>query len=340
MTEVDLLHAVPTTISTSTAYRDDVAQVGRLVDGDLESAWNSATENLAGAFIDIEVPRDATVTAIALTAGFPKVGENGDLFTGNHRVRHVRVARDGVLVREQDLDIEDRGLQRIELPAGTMGGVFRVELSDLAPGTRTRWREACVSEIQVMGSAPAARAGVVAPTSRIGAIEVPTVAAAGTEPLGDEGIADDELGDEGMEDEDPNIGGGAPSAAGAGTDPAAGPEIIVREGLHLTELVLARGIESRRPLDPGHTFSKASDDKIYCYVRVANPDREETAVYIGWEPVDQPTEDPGREQTVQASPEWVTFSFTGTRRRAGRYRCVVRDTGGEVLGRAAFDLTE
>jgi hypothetical protein len=39
-------------------------------------------------------------------------------------------------------------------------------------------------------------------------------------------------------------------------------------------------------------------------------------------------------------PTYVTFAFTGTARRAGRWACVIRNDNDEVLGRAEFDLTE
>jgi len=82
--EVDLLHAVQTEAGVSSAYRDDVSQVARLFDGDLETTWNSRTGDLAGSWIEISLPEDVTVTAIEITAGYTKVDGDRDLFTGNH----------------------------------------------------------------------------------------------------------------------------------------------------------------------------------------------------------------------------------------------------------------
>jgi hypothetical protein len=341
---VDLTRAVPIQISASSAYRDEVAQVERLFDGDLETSWNSRSDDLSGAWLELLVPNEVTVTSIEITAGFTKMSGTRDLFTGNHRVRRVRVDRNHQLVREQTLDVENRELQPIEI--GQPGGLYRISLTEVVPGTNANWREACVSELRVMGTASTATAGAHTPTASLGALVMPagSEAIAAGDPL-DDGVEDDvdlgvgdDMGDEDLGDDGMDEGGGG--SLGAGTEPSAGPELVEREGIHVTELVLAKAIESRRPVDPGVSFSRADTSRVYCYIRVANPDRVETSVFIGWEPVDRPTEELGREQSIQAHPEWVTFAFTGTTRRNGQYRCVVKEGDGTVLARAAFDLTD
>ena len=166
--------------------------------------------------------------------------------------------------------------------------------------------------------------------------EVATEAATDEEaPAADEGAAD-----EALDEAEPVAGGPAIGAGAPGVDPSAGPELVQREGLHLTELVLATGIESRRPVDPRTTFSKAEHTSVYCYMRIANPERTETEVFLDWEPVDAPREGPGRAVRVAAQHQWVTFAYTRTGARPGRYRCVIRDAAGEILARAAYDLTD
>jgi hypothetical protein len=175
---VELLHAIPTSVAVSSAYRDDPAQVARLVDGDLETAWNSRTGELAGAWIDVSLPAEATVTAIALTAGFTHRTASSDLFEGNHRVSRVRVLRDGVEVAAQDLDVASRALQSI--PVRGAGGVYRVEVASVVAGSRPDWRETCISELRVMGHAPGASPGSATPRTAIGALpsaDAPAVAA-------------------------------------------------------------------------------------------------------------------------------------------------------------------
>ena len=166
---IDLLRAVPTAVAVSTAHRASPAQAPRLVDGDLATAWNSETGQHEGAWIDVRVPPDATVTAIQMTAGFTHETERTDLFTGNHRVSRVRVVHAGETVAEQELDIESRALQTIAIEGGG-GGDYRIELADLEPGTREDWREASVSELRVMGTAPDARPGRYAPRVSIGSL--------------------------------------------------------------------------------------------------------------------------------------------------------------------------
>ncbi len=84
---VELLHAVPSAVSVSSAYHDDVAQARKLVDGDMSTAWNSRTGDLVGAYIDVRIPESATVSSFEITAGFTREGGATDLFTGNHRVK-------------------------------------------------------------------------------------------------------------------------------------------------------------------------------------------------------------------------------------------------------------
>lgn len=165
---IDLLRSVPSAVAVSSVYEDRTAWLERLVDGDPESAWNSRSGDLAGAWIEVRVPAEVTVTSIELTAGFTRTGGRVDLFTGNHRVARVRVLRDGARLGEHALDPSSRALQ--PLPVNGPGGVYRIELLELVPGTRTDWREACVSELRVLGHPGAAPVREGAPALAVGAL--------------------------------------------------------------------------------------------------------------------------------------------------------------------------
>jgi hypothetical protein len=168
---VDLLHAVGTELAVSSAYRDQGAQVGRLVDGELATAWNSRTGDLVGAWIEVRLPAAAEVTGIALVPGFAHTSGESDLFTGNHRVARVRVLREGVEVGVFALATEARAL--VTVPATGAGGVWRIEVAEVLPGARTDWRETCISELQILGRAPDARPGERLPRTAIGALPEP-----------------------------------------------------------------------------------------------------------------------------------------------------------------------
>lgn len=203
---VDLLHAAATDVGVSSAYHDDLAQVGRLFDGDPATAWNSATDELVGAHIDVRVPAGADVTSIEIIPGFAREGGDEDLFTGNHRVSRVRIAIDGDRIGDYPLDVESRALQTIPVTGGA--GVWRIEVLDVVPGTHPSWRETCISELRVLGHVGTAPAGTT-PTASIGAIAPPTVVAAADR--AEEAIAEAAEGMEGLDegdayaDEDPAV---------------------------------------------------------------------------------------------------------------------------------------
>ena len=163
---VDLLHAVPSELRVSSVSRDETDQVEYLVDGDLETAWNSASGDLVGAWIEFVVPEAVRIGELRLTAGYTKRTERRDLFVGNHRVERIRVTQDGDLVVEQNLDVEERGMQTV--PIGRSGGRYRVEITGVREGTRRGWREVCVSEFRVAGQADDARPGGFSPTLGVG----------------------------------------------------------------------------------------------------------------------------------------------------------------------------
>jgi hypothetical protein len=170
-TPVDLLRSVRTDLAVSSVYRDQAIQTARLVDGDLETAWNSRTGELAGAWIEARIPASATVTSIALTAGFTKVNDGTDLFTGNHRVSRIRVLRDGTEVGSFALNVESRELQSFDLRGP--GGVYRIEVAEVVAGSRSSWREICISELRIFGTDPGAREGARLPQFGVGALPAP-----------------------------------------------------------------------------------------------------------------------------------------------------------------------
>ena len=130
-----------------------------LVDNKRETAWNSKTDDLVGAYISFAVPKETHVKRIDLSAGFDKSGPKGDYFTMNHRIRKVRVFALGNVEKEWDgtvgaigdftLDPNERRPQQI--PIDKPGGVFVIRVLEVIPGTKKEWRELTVSEVRVMG---------------------------------------------------------------------------------------------------------------------------------------------------------------------------------------------
>jgi len=149
---VNLLRLPGASVSVSSQVNNSVDLPDHLVDGNLQTAWNSKTGQLEGSWIAFSVPAEAHVSLIRLTVGYTGRKRGKDLFSMNHRIARVKITRDGVVLKEPALDTEDRNLQ--EIPIDSPGGAYKVEVLKTVTGTKPRWQETCVSEFQVLGIAP------------------------------------------------------------------------------------------------------------------------------------------------------------------------------------------
>jgi hypothetical protein len=171
---VNLLSAVPAVVAVSSTVDNRAILPEHLVDGKLETAWNSRTNQLVGAWIGVRLPADVKVETIKLTVGFTKKDKKlGDLFTMNPRITRVRILKDGKVLAEKALDPEMRSLQEIAVAGG--GGDYKIEVTDIVPGTKKTWREISISELQVWGTTTKPAPKPQKPVVRVGSFEPPTV---------------------------------------------------------------------------------------------------------------------------------------------------------------------
>src|SRR5207244_7057122 len=135
---------VPVAVRVSSRVANKKILPAHLVDRDLATAWNSATGDLVGAWIDVTLPRGAAIEELRMTAGFTGHGPTGeDYFTMNPRIRKVAVTADGKPAGTFALDIARRDLQSFSVHAGD---VLRIEVAAIEAGTKPSWREISVSE--------------------------------------------------------------------------------------------------------------------------------------------------------------------------------------------------
>ncbi len=154
--------------------------------------------------------------------------------------------------------------------------------------------------------------------------------AAGAEPT--EEAEGEEPAEEGAE---PDEGGVAASEAATPSIPE--PELHEADRLRLTELVLARGVEERQPVNKTQTFELGRQNRVYVWLRLENPDQRQSEVTIEWVPPDGRAR-PGAKLSVPASPRYVTWAFRGLP-VAGRWAVQAKTPEGSILGRAEFDVT-
>jgi hypothetical protein len=149
---IELLHNSDSSLAVSSTVLNKRDQPEHIADGKPDTAWSSRTGDLVGAWIAIRLPETARVSDIRLTVGYTHKQGVDDWFVMNPRIRQVKVSHDGKDVGTFDLDPKKRTLQK--LPATGGGGEWRIEVTALEPGTRARWREVCVSELEVWGTVP------------------------------------------------------------------------------------------------------------------------------------------------------------------------------------------
>ena len=72
----------------------------------------------------------------------------------NPRIKHAGVKVGDATLNSHAFDLPNRGLQVIDLE-GKVGSTIRITVQDIEPGSKKSWREICVSELEVWGTAPA-----------------------------------------------------------------------------------------------------------------------------------------------------------------------------------------
>jgi hypothetical protein len=156
---VNLLTHTASEIAVSSNVDNPYDVPDHLVDGRNETAWNSKTGDLVGAWIDIKLPADSQVGALGIVVGFDHKNKDGDLFTMNHRIKKIRILSNGTLVKEHAFSTDMREMQFV--PIQKMTGSIRIEVTEVTPGTKANWKELCVSELMLLGVPGSA--GAVAP---------------------------------------------------------------------------------------------------------------------------------------------------------------------------------
>jgi hypothetical protein len=151
--------------------RNDSDHPPNLVDGNLATGWSSRTGELKGAWIAFRVPAASRVRTVRLTVGFTRTSSDGDLFVMNPRIQAVRLWRGAARVGDFPLDVQKRTLQTLTLDQP--GGDFRLEVTEVVPGTKKHWREITVTELEVRGLLPEGARRPGRPLFRTGSLDGP-----------------------------------------------------------------------------------------------------------------------------------------------------------------------
>jgi hypothetical protein len=220
---VDLLRAVPTTITVSSTVKNPAILPAHLVDHDLDTAWNAATGELARSWIEIALPPGAASVEIRMTVGHTGHGKHGeDYFTMNPRLKSVSVWSGDKFLAKAPLDITKRELQAV--PAKATGSV-RIEVDEIIPGSMKAWRETSVSELEVWGVPPPGWTAPAKPLVPTVVVQPPPTPPPSNDPcawLAEEQAAKeraDKATAEGCkENPSPNCGLDMPGGAACGTD--------------------------------------------------------------------------------------------------------------------------
>lgn len=177
---LELLHAVPSTIRVSSRVRNKTILPQHIADGSMQTAWNSHTGEIVGAWIDVTVEDGAQIAELRLTVGHTGKGKKGeDYFTMNPRITKVRLLRDGQPETIVSLDPEKRDLQSIAVGGGTH---VRLVVAEVKPGSKKSWREAAISELEAWGTPGKGRTKPAVPLAPLVLVGEPESSSASEDP--------------------------------------------------------------------------------------------------------------------------------------------------------------
>jgi len=112
------------------------------------------------------------------------------------------------------------------------------------------------------------------------------------------------------------------------------------DGSHLKvkRLLVAPAVRDREPVDAATSFKAEDLDRLYAFVEVENGDREESEIFVTFEP-EKGASHGQVTLEVGAAPRWRTWAWTRTPKKPGSWEAVVRNAKGDVLARTPFEIT-
>lgn len=111
--------------------------------------------------------------------------------------------------------------------------------------------------------------------------------------------------------------------------------------LKVKRLALATSVDrsKRAPVGESATFKASDIEKLYAFVEVENPDKEESEVFVTFEPEDAGASQGQVALKVGSAARWRTWAFTRNAKRPGKWAAIVRSSDGTVLARTPFEVT-
>ena len=134
----------------------------------------------------------------------------------------------------------------------------------------------------------------------------------------------------------------APTSA-AGMPEIGTPFLLKREGLQISSLILARGVEKnedgkRVPVDEGQSFIR-DGRRVLAILEIENPAETEGEPKVSWIKPDSDKEIGIVSVSVKARKSWRTWAFNKyVNKEAGIWQVVVRDVDGTKLAHASFEM--
>jgi hypothetical protein len=131
-----------------------------------------------------------------------------------------------------------------------------------------------------------------------------------------------------------------PSGEGVQASTENKSEVANPDGLQVAELIVARGIEAKKPLDPKSSYKLGEFDRIVAYMTLHNPTETADEIAVSFLNVESGKERGKVTVSVGAQKKWRTWAFSKMINKAGKWEIIVRDKNDNVLGRAPFEILE
>ncbi|MFN7702251.1 MAG: DUF2914 domain-containing protein [Deltaproteobacteria bacterium] len=113
--------------------------------------------------------------------------------------------------------------------------------------------------------------------------------------------------------------------------------------LRVTEITTARGYAAATGATDPTTAFRRGDGRVFVVIRLENPSQSEQDITVSFERAEGAPSAGARGGVtlhVPASRRYRTVARSSTERAPGRWRAVVRDSGGAVLESVEFDVAE